>query len=152
MIEFFAKMVNHFRKRLHLGCLTGFWMRLCCVRDNYLSVKFFIQPFVFFKFFDYITKGLILFQDALTNFYSKIVVCIIRGISLGHENKISRPSSSFINRTLCPTWSNNFSCSGNQYFFVFTIDLYSGPSSQICLHFQDFQGWKFLRLLSSLTK
>ena len=44
--RFFAKMVDHFCKRLHLRCLTGFWMRLCCVRDNYLFVKFLIQPYL----------------------------------------------------------------------------------------------------------
>ena len=45
----FAKMVNHLCKRLHLGCLTGFWMCLCCVHDNYLFVKFLIQPFSWFQ-------------------------------------------------------------------------------------------------------
>ena len=29
-----------------LRCLTGFWMCLCCVRDNYLSVKFPTQLFL----------------------------------------------------------------------------------------------------------
>ena len=47
--SFFVKMVNHFHKRLHLGCLTGFWMHLCCVHDNYLYVKFFIQPYLDFS-------------------------------------------------------------------------------------------------------
>ena len=42
-MEFFAKIVNHFRKRVHCRCLTGFSMRLCCVCDNCLFVKFLIQ-------------------------------------------------------------------------------------------------------------
>ena len=37
-MELFVKLINHFHKKLHLRCLTGFWMRLCYVRDNYLSV------------------------------------------------------------------------------------------------------------------
>ena len=32
----FAKILKHFRKSLRLGCLTGFWMRLCYVRAIYL--------------------------------------------------------------------------------------------------------------------
>ena len=38
--SFLRKVVNHFHKRLHLRYLTGFWMHLSCVRDNYLSVIF----------------------------------------------------------------------------------------------------------------
>ena len=34
--QFFAKIVKYFRKRLHLGCLPRFWMRLCYVRVNCL--------------------------------------------------------------------------------------------------------------------
>ena len=45
-LSFLAKIVNHFRKRLHLGCLTGFWMRLFCVCDNYFFAKFLIQPYL----------------------------------------------------------------------------------------------------------
>ena len=39
-MQLFTKIVNHFRKRLHLRSLTVFWTRLCCVRDNHLSVNF----------------------------------------------------------------------------------------------------------------
>ena len=45
-IEIFAKMISNVCKRLHLRCLPGFWMCLCCVRDNYLSVNFPTQPFL----------------------------------------------------------------------------------------------------------
>ena len=31
---------SHFHKRLHLTCLTGFCLRLCCVRDDNLSANF----------------------------------------------------------------------------------------------------------------
>ena len=44
--SFSAKIVNHFRKRLHLGCLTGCWMRLCYVRDKCLFIRFLIQPYL----------------------------------------------------------------------------------------------------------
>ena len=39
-MELLAKIVNQFCQRLHLRCLTGF-----CVPDNYLSVKFLMQPY-----------------------------------------------------------------------------------------------------------
>ena len=38
--SFFVKISNHFRKRLHLRCLTAFWRHLCCVCDNYFSIHF----------------------------------------------------------------------------------------------------------------
>ena len=44
-IELSAKIIN-VRKRLHLRCLTGFWMCLCCVRDDYLSLNFLTQLFL----------------------------------------------------------------------------------------------------------
>ena len=56
-MELLAKIFSHVRKRLHLKCLTVFWMCPCCVRDNYLSVNFSTQPFLllsslwWFKFF-----------------------------------------------------------------------------------------------------
>ena len=46
MMELLAKIFGHVRKRLHLRCLTGFWICLCYVRDNYLSVSFPTQPFL----------------------------------------------------------------------------------------------------------
>ena len=64
-MELFAKIISHVRIRLCLRCLTRFWMYMCCVRDNYLSVNFSIQPlfvtflfavmqsFFFFNFFDF---------------------------------------------------------------------------------------------------
>ena len=45
-MELFEKIINHFRKRLHLRCLTEFWMCLCCVSDNYLAVNFPTQPYL----------------------------------------------------------------------------------------------------------
>ena len=44
-MELFAKIIS---KRLHLRCFTGFWMRLCCVCDNYLSVNFLHNLFCYF--------------------------------------------------------------------------------------------------------
>ena len=44
-LSFFAKIISHVRKRLHLRCSTGFWMSLYWVRDNYLSANFPTQPF-----------------------------------------------------------------------------------------------------------
>ena len=46
----FAKIISHVRKRLHLRCSTGFWMCLCCVRNNYLSVNFPTHPFLLLSF------------------------------------------------------------------------------------------------------
>ena len=60
-MEFFAKIIINVRKRLHLRCLTGFWMCLCCVRNNYLSVNFLTQLFLlvsclwWFKAFSFLT-------------------------------------------------------------------------------------------------
>ena len=34
--SFFAKIINHFHKRLHLRAWTGSWIRLYCAGDNYL--------------------------------------------------------------------------------------------------------------------
>ena len=49
-----------------------------------------------------IAKFLILFQDAVTNFSQQYVICISRGTPQGHDNKISKPSASFlITRTQC---------------------------------------------------
>ena len=45
-MELLAKIFIHVCKRLHIRCFTGFWMCLCCVRDNYLSVNFPTQPFL----------------------------------------------------------------------------------------------------------
>ena len=62
---------NHICKRLHLGCLTGLWMRLCCVRDNYLFVKFLIQPYLLL-FLDFSGDSkLRLFQ--LSRFSTKLI-------------------------------------------------------------------------------
>ena len=45
-------------------------------------------------------KRLILFQEAVTKFSQKCVGCMGGGIPMGHDNKIVRPSSSYmINRT-----------------------------------------------------
>ena len=44
-MELFAKII-HFCKRLHLRCLTGFFMCLCCVRENYLSINFPAQSYL----------------------------------------------------------------------------------------------------------
>ena len=43
-LELLAKIFSHVRKRLQFWCLTGFWMCLCYVHDNYLSVNFPTQP------------------------------------------------------------------------------------------------------------
>ena len=45
-MKLFAKIIINVCKRLHLRCLTGFWMCQCCVRDNYLSVNFLTQLFL----------------------------------------------------------------------------------------------------------
>ena len=41
-----SKIVNNFCKRLHLRCWAGFWMRLCCVLDNYIPVIFSKPPYL----------------------------------------------------------------------------------------------------------
>ena len=43
---FLQKVNSNFRKSFLLRCLIGFWMCLCCVRDNYLSINFPTQPFL----------------------------------------------------------------------------------------------------------
>ena len=47
-MELSAKIFSPVRERLSLRCLTGFWMCLCCVCENYLSVDFPTQPFRYF--------------------------------------------------------------------------------------------------------
>ena len=104
--SFLRKWFNHFRKRLYLGCFTGSWMRLCCVHDNYVSVKFLTQPYLLlfldfsgdskvrlFQLFRFSMKLIHLHYNWQQNLNKKFgdifrsVPTYLRDVSLGHKIK-----------------------------------------------------------------